>query len=92
MKEQFDEVDNPSHYCEGAIECIDAMIAAKGIEKVKAFCECNVFKYNWRSDKKNGLKDMKKARWYLNKFIELCEKAGSEDTVKMFDNGTLHVR
>lgn len=26
--------------------------------------------------KKNGLEDIKKAQWYLNKYIELSEKEG----------------
>lgn len=39
-------VNSPAHYNQGDIECIDAMIAAKGIEKVRAFCECSVFKYD----------------------------------------------
>ena len=64
-------VEHPQHYNQGGIECIDAMIAAKGIEKVKAFCECNAFKYAWRCADKNGTEDIDKAIWYLNKFKEL---------------------
>lgn len=43
-------------------------------EAVKNFCICNAFKYLWRHGKKNGVEDVKKAAWYLNKFIELEEK------------------
>lgn len=66
-----DSVDHPEHYNGGGIECIDAMIAAYGSEVVKSFCLCNAFKYIWRADKKNGIEDIKKAVWYLNKLIEL---------------------
>lgn len=69
-----DSVEHPSHYTGGSIECIDAMAETQGVEAVKNFCICNAFKYLWRHDKKNGVEDVKKAVWYLNKFIELEEK------------------
>ena len=68
-----DNVNHPSHYT-GKYECIDVMIETQGVEAVKAFCKCNAFKYIYRADRKNGLEDIKKARWYLDKFIELCQK------------------
>lgn len=78
-KDNNDDTNHPSRYNRGGIECIDAMIAAKGIEKVKAFCECNEFKYNWRRGKKDPiLKETKKSRWYLDKFVELEEKHPTE--------------
>lgn len=42
-----------------------------GKEAVQTFCRLNAFKYLYRSERKNGLEDIKKARWYLNKYIEL---------------------
>lgn len=70
---EFDNVNNPKHYAEGGIECIEAMEAAFGKEQVKDFCKLNAFKYLWRADKKNHLEDLKKANWYINKYIELEE-------------------
>ena len=69
-----DNVEHPAHYTSGSIECIDAMAETQGIEATKNFCICNAFKYLWRHDRKNGVEDVKKAVWYLNKFIELEEK------------------
>lgn len=71
---EHDVVKNPSHYTDGQIECIDAMIDSQGVSSVQSFCICNAFKYIWRAKKKNGLEDIKKAQWYLNKYIELEEK------------------
>lgn len=71
-----DKVNHPSHYTQGDIECIDAMVSAFGDEEVINYCKINAFKYLWRSDKKNHLEDIKKAAWYLNKYIELAEKNG----------------
>ena len=68
-----DPVSHPSHYTQGGIECIDAMVAAYGEEAVKHFCMCNAFKYVWRAEHKNGAEDIDKAIWYLNKFKELSE-------------------
>jgi hypothetical protein len=64
-------VSHPSHYTQGGIECIDAMIAAFGEQAVAHFCMCNAFKYLWRHNFKNGLEDINKAEWYLNKYKEL---------------------
>lgn len=69
-----DKVQYPAHYTGGSIECIDAMAETQGVEAVKNFCICNAFKYLWRHGKKNGVEDVKKAAWYLNKFSELEEK------------------
>lgn len=38
------------------------------------FCAGNVIKYVGRYDKKNGLDDLYKARWYLERLIEEKEK------------------
>lgn len=64
-------VNHPSHYNQGGIECIDAMVAAFGKDAVANFCICNTLKYLWRGDYKNGLEDIEKAEWYLNKYREL---------------------
>lgn len=68
-----DPVNRPAHYMSGGIECIDAMQAAFGAEAVKDFCLCNAFKYLWRHRQKNGVEDLKKARWYLNRMIREME-------------------
>ena len=68
----MDNVNHPSHYNQGSIECIDAMIAAFGIDAVSDFCRCNAFKYIWRSPYKGKEnEDMAKAIWYEDKFNEL---------------------
>ena len=73
-----DLVNRPAHYTSGGIECIDAMQAAFGAESVKDFCLCNSFKYLWRHRNKNGVEDLKKARWYLNRLIREMEVTESE--------------
>lgn len=69
-----DNVNHPSHYETGNFECIDVMIETQGKEAVMGFCICNAFKYIYRHNNKNGVEDIKKAKWYLDKYIELAEK------------------
>lgn len=69
-----DCVNHPSHYETGKFECIEVMEETQGVEAVKNFCICNAFKYLYRHANKNGLEDIKKARWYLDKYIELSER------------------
>ena len=73
-EEKQDVVNHPNHYTSGGIECIDAMQASLPPVQFKGFLRGNVQKYCWRCDKKNGLEDLKKARWYLDKLIETIEK------------------
>ena len=67
--EKSDMVNHPPHY-EGrtSMECIDVMEIAFGTEAVAHFCLLNAFKYVWRHQHKNGLEDLEKAMWYLDRF------------------------
>lgn len=71
--EATNAVNHPSHYNQGGIECIDAMIAAYGKEATGVFCVLNAFKYLWRAEHKNGKEDIEKAIWYLKKRLELTD-------------------
>lgn len=68
---ETDVVNHPSHYTQGGIECIDAMKSAFGAEELAVYCKIAAFKYIWRCELKNGSEDVKKAIWYLQKFLEL---------------------
>lgn len=71
-----DNVNHPSHYELGKYQCIDVMDEVFGEEAVNNFCLLNAFKYLWRSNRKNGLEDLQKARWYLNRLINDGENEG----------------
>lgn len=69
-----DPVNHPEHYETNGIECIDAMVASQGKDAVKEFCVCNAFKYIWRNKhKRSSVEDIKKAIWYLEKFLQLSD-------------------
>lgn len=65
---------NPKHYKYGRFECIDVMEdITKDLTGLNAICTGNVLKYIWRWKNKNGLEDLKKARWYLDTLINSVE-------------------
>ena len=55
-----------SHYCNGDIECIDAIKAALTPSEFAGFCKGNVIKYVWREQHKGGSNDLVKALDYLD--------------------------
>lgn len=74
-----DNVNHPSHYETGKFECIEVMLETQGIEAVKSFCLCNAFKYLYRTKRKNGLEDILKSIWYLQKYVDLIEMSREGD-------------
>lgn len=77
----IDNVNHPSHYTQGGIECIDALKAATiGKTGIEAVCVANVIKYLWRYEEKNGLEDVKKAQWYIKRLIQELEYKKKNNT------------
>lgn len=64
-----DMVNRPPHYTQGDIECIDAMQAQSTADEFRGFLKLKTVKYLWRYRHKDGLQDLKKARWYLDRLI-----------------------
>lgn len=71
LSDKSDNVNHPAHYETGRFECFDVMIETQGKEAVLNFCICNAFKYIYRFRNKGGDEDIKKANWYLSKYLEL---------------------
>ena len=71
----IDEVNSPARYMQGGIEtidCIESCVAGK--DPVEAVMVANVVKYVSRYNKKNGVEDLRKACWYLERLIgKVCE-------------------
>lgn len=66
-----DMVNSPSHYTQGSIECIDAIAeVVKHLDGMEAMCTGNAIKYLWRWRHKNGVEDLKKAQWYIQRMID----------------------
>lgn len=79
-----DNVNHPAHYTAGGIECIDAIAAALTCQTdpMHAWLTGQVLKYMWRWPLKNGLEDLKKARFYLDRLIADMERKDKEEWSK----------
>lgn len=70
---KVDNVNHPNHYL-GKVEVINYIEDKLSLEQFEGYLAGNVIKYMSRYQKKNGLEDLKKGRWYLNKLIEVKEE------------------
>lgn len=69
-----ENVNHPSHYTQGKFETIEVIEEfTKDLEGIDAFCIGNAVKYLSRWPYKNGVEDLKKAVWYINKVVERKE-------------------
>lgn len=48
--------------------------SAFGTAELEAYCKIAAFKYIWRCERKNGNEDIRKAIWYLQKYLSLKEQ------------------
>ena len=70
IDKQCDDINHPSHYTQGDIEVIDYIE-----DKKLGYRLGNVVKYVSRAGHKDdAIKDLKKARWYLNREIAKREE------------------
>ena len=76
-KELFDAVKRPSHYADTKIEVIDYIE-----DKKFGYHLGNAIKYISRAGKKDPTKmveDLKKAEWYIERYIQLIEMEKSDE-------------
>ena len=71
---KIDYVNNPPHYNNGNIECIDAIEAMLTPEEFIGYLRGNTLKYRWRMRYKGkAIEDLDKAKWYddkLSKYLK----------------------
>ena len=73
-----DVVNHPKHYTShpSGVECIQ-------ITECMGFILGNALKYIWRADLKNGVEDLEKAKWYIER--EIASRKGKSDMFKPED-------
>ena len=70
-----DNVNNPSHYNSGAVECIDAIEAMLSPEEYIGYLRGNSLKYRWRFRYKGKpVEDLQKANWYEQRLLTFIEE------------------
>lgn len=68
---KLDNVNHPTHYNKGTMECLDVIKACLSNSEFKGFLKGNVLKYMYRKgDKGDALEDLNKACWYAKKLKE----------------------
>lgn len=84
----MEAVNSPAHYTAGKYECID-FISGWGY----GYCFGNCIKYLTRYKLKNGLEDLKKAQWYMNRGYSEMEfgfkKVGDINAIEYADSKDL---
>lgn len=60
----MEKINSPYHYGGDGMEVID-IVEAYSLD----FIEGNIIKYVLRYKRKNGIEDLEKARWYLERLI-----------------------
>lgn len=64
-----DNVNHPSHYKKYKLETIDNIQNSMTQDEFVGYLKGNIKKYLDRYQDKNGVEDINKAKWYLNKLI-----------------------
>jgi len=75
-----DLVNHPEHYkTKSGIETIEVIEAfTSELMGIEATDTGNVIKYICRWTKKNGIEDLKKAKWYIEHLIKHLEKESNQ--------------
>ena len=74
----MDNVNKPTHYNTGNIECIEAIEESMSSVAFKGYLKGNCMKYLWRFDYKGKqVEDLQKAGWYLNKLTAIVKEENS---------------
>ena len=82
---KYDTVNHPKHYTQGKIECIDYIE-----DKQLGFHLGNAVKYITRAGIKSSdkIEDLRKAIWYINRYIQLEEERERKEIAEMIGNRT----
>lgn len=76
---KFLTVNHPPHYTKGKIECIDAIdTVTENLKGEHGYYTGTILKYIWRWYHKNGIEDLRKAQWYLERLIAKLEHPDRE--------------
>ena len=73
-EEEWDMVNQPKHYGQGDIECINYIEDFLSDDEYTGYLRGNIAKYLHRWRYKNGVEDLRKARWYLEALIQQQER------------------
>jgi len=76
-----DKINSPSHYNTGSVETIDFIRDGMSQIEFQGYLKGNILKYVCRyryKHKEDPIKDLMKARWYLEKLMDTLEEKNDE--------------
>lgn len=82
----MNNVNHPTHYNSGGIECIAGIKASMSRDAYCGFLKGNILKYLWRYEHKNGIEDLRKAKVYLDWLIAEHGEHKIDDSVFLMTN------
>jgi len=75
VSHQIDNVNNPEHYNNGAVECIEAIEAMLTDDEYIGYLRGNSMKYRWRMRYKGKpIEDLEKAGWYEKRLLNFLKE------------------
>lgn len=78
VAQKIPDAVHPNHYkLPNGMQVVDVEVAMLGKVAVKEHCLCTAVEYILRHKGKNGAEDIRKAHWWLSKWVEL-EDANEE--------------
>lgn len=85
-----DKAINPNHYQgRGGKQCYDVIKDILGSNTLLHFYKANVIKYLYRFDTKNGLQDIRKAKWYFTEYSKLYQTGLGATSFTAIGNDTV---
>mgnify|MGYP003628818967 CR=1 FL=1 len=83
-----DPVHSPLHYNKGEVQCIDAIASMQG-DGFKYYLQGSAMKYLWRYEhKRNPIQDLRKAKWFIEKLIEITQERDDDSNKEHGDSGS----
>lgn len=74
QEKKVDMINHPPHYTKGKYETIDVIMdVTQHLGGREGYLVGNIIKYLSRYYFKNGIEDIEKAQWYLNKLLEVVK-------------------
>ena len=92
-EEEWLDINSPDHYNSNTIETIDLIRDSMEEKEFKGYLKGNIFKYVSRyryKEQENPVKDLLKAKWYLEKLIEVMREEDLEEGTKGMCEKVVH--
>lgn len=83
-----DNINHPTHYETGKFECIEVMLEPKAERQCRTSVSVTLSSIFTGTKNKNADEDIKKAIWYLNKYLELRSDWSDGEGISESGKGT----